>query len=161
MLKVIAKPPKNQNLEKTLKELARITKLLKIEYTLAVGLPSNALPYPDGTSVVMVGFWNEFGTKYVPERSFLRNALRDNRAKWMKLAREVYTAAVKRGTDPRKAIQVVGEAMQLDVQVSIDSGAWEPNTGAYAEWKAARGKNKPLINTGHMRGSIRYVIEDL
>lgn len=160
MLKVVAKPKGDPELRKTLVELARITKLLKKDTDLAVGLPKDALPYPDGTSVVLVGFWNEFGTRYTPERAFLRTALAMNRRQWLALAALAYEKAIRQNKDPRLMMKVVGKQMQLDVQKSIDSGAWEPNQGTYAEWKLARGKTKPLINTGHLRGSVRYVLRE-
>lgn len=160
MLKVKAQTKGDPALRNAMIELARMTKILKRDTDLAVGLPKNALPYPDGTSVVLVGFWNEFGTEYIPERAFLRTALAQNRRQWLALAALVYEKALKQNKDPRLLMRVVGEQMQLDVQKSIDSGAWEPNQGQYAEWKLSKGKTKPLINTGHMRGSIRYEIRN-
>ena len=145
-------------LEAIRKRVAEVDKLLRKEAKIAVGLPRNSMPYPDGTSVIMVAFWNEFGTKTIAERAFLRTAASKNNAAWLKLARDIYTKAVAKNKDPYEFLPLLGARMQLDVQKSIDSGAWEPNQGAYGKFKASKGKTKPLIMTGHLRGSIRYVL---
>lgn len=142
----------------TRKLIDKIAKTLKGKTTLAVGLPSNSLPYPDGTSVVLVGFWNEFGTERIPERPFLREGLRQNREQWLKLARKLYAKALREGVPPENVMRLLGEQMQIDIQKSLDSGAWEPNAPDYAKAKAKKGKTKPLIVTGHLRGSIRWVM---
>lgn len=148
------------NLAETRKALEKLVKLMKNSSRIAVGLPSNSLPYPDGTSVVMVGFWNEFGTKVIPERPFLREALRQNRDEWLKLARKLLKKSIKEGVAFDSVLGLLGAQMQLDVQKSLDSGAWEPNASDYAKFKAKSGKTKPLIVTGHLRGSIRWVMRD-
>lgn len=160
MLKVKAGKVKkgDVSLAETRKVIEKLAKLLKGNPRIVVGLPSNSLPYPDGTSVVMVAFWNEFGTKVIPERPFLREALRQNRNSWLKLARKLYKKAIKEGVAFDSVLGLLGAQMQLDVQKSLDSGAWEPNAPDYAKFKAKTGKTKPLIVTGHLRGSIRWAI---
>lgn len=142
------------------KRLAALERKLKKVPNIAVGLPRNSMPYPDGTSVIMVAFWNEFGTEHIHERAFLRTAAHNNRDKWLKLTRDIFRKAIEKDKDPADYFNLIGEVMQSDVQKSIDSGAWEPNQGAYAAWKTAKGKTKPLILTGHLRGSIRYVVRE-
>lgn len=130
---------------------------------IAVGLPRDSMPYPDGTSVIMVGFWNEFGTKEGTEagivaRPWLRTGAHENRDAWIALARRIVKSCIQKGTDPMNAFALLGHRMETDIKLSISEGAWEPNKGAYAAAKAAKGKTKPLIVTGHMRQSVRYVI---
>lgn len=146
------------NPELVRKRLASLESKLKKVPNIAVGLPANSMPYPDGTSVVMVAFWNEFGTENIAERSFLRTAAHVNRDKWLKLTRKIFEQAIAKDKNPADFFPLIGQVMQADVQKSIDSGAWEPNQGAYGAWKKAQGKTKPLIFSGHLRGSIRYVV---
>lgn len=141
-------------------KIDKITKQLQQGSQVVVGLPSESQPYPDGTSVLSVGFWNEFGTKHIPERPFLRETLRQQRQEWVALSEKLYAQAIESGVDPQTLLGVLGEQMQIDVQKNIDSGAWEPNAPAYARAKEKAGKTKPLIVTGHLRGSIRYVVRD-
>lgn len=147
-------------LKKTKERIDKITNQLKAGSQVVVGLPSDSLPYPDGTSVLMVGFWNEFGTKHISERPFLRETLRQHRNEWVVLSEKLYAQAIKSEVDPKTLLPVLGEQMQIDVQKNIDDGAWEPNASPYREQKAKEGKTKPLIVTGHLRGSIRYLVLD-
>lgn len=146
--------------DKILKRIQKLTKDLDGTPSVAVGLPSNSLPYPDGTSVVQVAIWNEFGTSKIPERPFLRESLRQNRKAWIKLARQLHQKAIKDGVPVENLMRLLGERMQSDTQKSLDSGAWEPNAPAYAAAKALKGKTKPLIVTGHLRASIRWVMRN-
>lgn len=127
-----------------------------------VGLPKNSTPYPDGTSVIMVGFWNEFGSDdgAVPSRPWLRNGAHKNRDEWIALARRIVKSCIQKGTDPINAFALLGLRMENNIKASIVEGPWEPNQGAYAAAKAAKGKTKPLIVTGHMRASVRYIITE-
>jgi len=149
---------KGGDFEAVKKRVDEVQRLLEKGAKVAVGLPRNSMPYPDGTSVIMVGFWNEFGTKFTHERAFLRTAARENRDAWLALSRDIYKRAVAKNKDPNDFLSILGQRMEADVKRSIDSGAWEPNQGAYGEWKLSKGKTKPLIVSGHLRGSIRYVI---
>jgi len=159
MLKVKAGIKKGDpNLAKTLRRMARIAKKLRGAESLAVGLPKGSQPYPDGTDVLSVGIWNEFGTETIPERAFLREGARQNQKEWLKLARALYKKALREDLDPNQLMGQLGEKMQNDIQASIDSGAWEPNAEPYKSQKAKLGKTKPLIVTGHLRGSIRWVM---
>ena len=48
-----------------------------------IGLLDSAKPYPDGTSVIDVGMWNEFGTIHIPARSWLRSTWEEQGARVM------------------------------------------------------------------------------
>ena len=160
MLKVNAGVVAGKKLEKARARIDALSKMLNAGdgARVAVGLPQDSTPYPDGTSVLMVGFWMEFGTKYSPERSFLRDSVLQYREQWIGLARKLQQKAIKESRPISDFLPVLGQQMQIDVQTKIDSGPWEPNQGDYALWKQAEGKTKPLIVSGHLRASIRYVV---
>jgi hypothetical protein len=136
------------------------TKVFDKMPTIAVGLPKNSTPYPDGTSVIMVGFWNEFGTQdgVVPSRPWLRTGANDNRDKWIAMARRIVKKCLQTGQNPLNHFALLGLQMEADIKNSIAAGEWEPNQGAYAAWKLSKGYTKPLMVTGHMRASVRYII---
>lgn len=190
-------------LDKSNKLIKALAKRLAGKSQLAVGLPSDSLPYPDGTDVIVVGAIHEFGgeinnpggvaygyetredaeagrvrflkkgsgflvlgeteafTFTMPERSFLRSTLNEERSKWLKLAAQLYKRAIDKNVTPESQLRLLGEQMQIDVQKKIDSGPFEPNAPAYAKAKAAKGKTKVMIVTGHLRGSIRWVFRDI
>jgi hypothetical protein len=153
----------SKDFEVTRKKVDDLTKMFKERMPrLAVGLPKGSMPYPDGTSVIMVGFWNEFGSAdgEVPARSWLRTGAHQNRDKWLQTARRIMKALVKSGKDPVNAFALLGHQMEGDIKNSISEGEWADNQGSYAAWKLTRGYTKPLIVTGHMRASVRYVISE-
>lgn len=154
----------NPNFEATKKKVDDLTTMFKEKMPmLAVGLPKGSLPYPDGTSVIMVGFWNEFGSAdgEVPERAWLRTGAHKNRDKWVETARRIVKASVKSGKNPINAFALLGHQMEGDIKNSISpDGQWAPNQGSYGKWKQAHGYTKPLIVSGHMRASVRYVISE-
>lgn len=154
----------SKDFEVTRKKVDELTKMFKERMPrLAVGLPKGSMPYPDGTSVIMVGFWNEFGSAdgVVPARAWLRTGAHKNRDKWLQTARRIMKALVKSGKDPVNAFALLGHQMEGDIKDSISpGGTWEPNQGSYGAWKLSKGYTKPLVVTGHMRASVRYVISE-
>lgn len=126
------------------------------------GLPSSSAPYPEtGESVVTIGVIHEFGSPSmnIPERSFLRSTSRENRSAYIKGLVTVSSKAFKDGNlDSAKLTQglgLIGRKMQDDIQSKIDTGPFAPNS----EYTIAmKGSSKPLIDTGHLRQSIRYEV---
>ncbi len=111
--------------------------------------------------------WNEFGTRGgaasggwggpIPERPFLRNAMRDNRQKY----REGMKASAKKLLLGQTALQTVlrklGIDAQGDVRESITSLSDPPNSPVTIELK---GSSNPLIASGELRNSVSYKIGD-
>jgi hypothetical protein len=158
LLKVRRGRPDFAEVKKRIEETK--TKVFDKMPKIAVGLPKNSMPYPNGVSVIMVGFWNEFGSEdgVVPARPWLRTGAHNNRDKWIDMARRIVKRCIETGQNPLNHFSLLGLQMERDIKASIDEGEWEPNQGAYAAWKLSKGKTKPLNLTGHMRASVRYVI---
>lgn len=139
--------------------------------------------YPDGKSVAQVAFWNEFGTNKFPPRPFMRNAINENKDKWV----ETLLRLLKSGLSTEKALGNLGEQMVNDIRQSIISGEFEPNSEVTLLLKsrfpkdpeeitfsdvldaiydveegitAKGGKNKPLQWTGDLLRSIKYEVDD-
>lgn len=140
--------------------------------------------YANGQNVATVAFWNEYGTKTAPARSFFRNAIAENKEKW----RSILLQALKHANfDTDQALSMLGEEMVGDIRQSILSGGFEANTDvtlllkerfpmnpdditltdlleAVADVergvKAKGGHNKPLVWTGTLSKSIKYEVED-
>lgn len=151
------------NFTETRKRVDELTKMFRERMPMiAVGLPRDSTPYPDGTSVIMVGFWNEYGSTdgTVPSRPWLRTGAENNREKWLNMARRILKKCVQTGQNPVNSFSILGLQMEADIKNSIAAGDWEDNQGAYAAWKVKHGYTKPLMVTGHMRASVRYVISE-
>ena len=139
--------------------IKKLDKLNSKPSKVAVGLPRDAVPYPDGTSVIMVGTVNEFGSidGVIPERSWLRVGIATSSKaiikKWKdKLAKGVLNGTIK----PEKALALIGQLAVAAVQKRIVNIQQPAN--AEFTLKAKRPKTSPLIVTGHMRQSVRYVV---
>lgn len=98
---------------------------------------------------------HEFGLGDMPQRSFLRSAYDENLPMIDKMIQHVANGAVF-GLGTNAALNQLGNVVQGMVQRKIVDGPFVPNSPATIKRKKS---SKPLIDTGHLRQSIRYVIE--
>lgn len=91
----------------------------------------------------------------IPERSFLRSTF-DERQDDIAQHAQRAVAAVVAGGDYNECIQKTGAYVQGLVQQKIRNGPFEPNKPSTVKRK---GSSRPLIDTGHLRQSIRYVVK--
>lgn len=98
---------------------------------------------------------HEFGLGDMPQRSFLRSAYDENLPVIDKMIQHVANGAVF-GLGTNAALNQLGNVVQGMVQRKIVDGPFVPNSPATIKRKKS---SKPLIDTGHLRQSIRYVIE--
>lgn len=98
---------------------------------------------------------HEFGLDDMPQRSFLRSAYDENLPMIDKMIQRVANGAVF-GLGTNAALNQLGNVVQGMVQRKIVNGPFVPNSPATIKRKKS---SKPLIDTGHLRQSIRYVIE--
>lgn len=98
---------------------------------------------------------HEFGVGDMPQRSFLRSAYDENLPMIDKMIQRVANGAVF-GLGTNAALNQLGNVVQGMVQRKIVDGPFVPNSPATIKRKKS---SKPLIDTGHLRQSIRYVIE--
>ncbi len=108
-------------------------------------------------SVADVASFHEFGTDNIPQRSFIRAPIQDNQADLQnlqsKLLRQVTLGSMSIG----EALALIGEDAQADMIAAINAGI-EP--GLNPATIAAKGSSTPLIDSGQLKQSIRYKVED-
>lgn len=143
---------KTQRMAEAMEELA--------DKDLLVGLPqeeASGVVYGDGTTVLQVGIWHEFGFGDLPQRSFLRASFitKDDE---VKDAIEKQWRRVVDGADVEQALGILGV-----IGVNIVKGAF--TSGGYGEWpdieeatRKRKGSSQVLINTGLLRNSNTWVI---
>lgn len=152
------KQPKVENTPtKALKTLEAIGKEMNKPGAVKVGLPKNSNPYPDGTSVIMVGAVQEFGSpsRGIPERSYLRSTLVRHKRRYV---REMVKIGHKVGTgrmSSLKARQILGEIVKGDIIQQMVDVKIPPNAPRTIEEK---GSSNPLIDTRHLGQSITWVV---
>lgn len=118
-------------------------------------------------------FYNEFGTKGsgkpfstprgggfggpIPERPFMRNTMRSNRSKYL-AAMKTSAAQILRGTVAISAVaRKLGVLAVADIQKEIVSLTSPPNSSLTI---ALKGSSNPLIDTGEMRQSVTFKLDD-
>ena len=123
--------------------------------TVEVGFLEGA-SYPDGTPVAMVAAIQNFGApaRGIPPRPFFSNMIADKSPGWG----ETLAARLKaRQMDVSAALTDMGEGIAGQLRQSIvDTNAppLKPST------VAKKGFDKPLVDTGHMLGSVDYRVVD-
>ena len=144
----IVKAPK-----KAIKELEKLAKSLRGPDLVKVGLPKGSNDYPDGTSVIMVGTVHEFGSpaKNIPQRSYLRSTVENNKRLYKSMFKKLADRIIKDKITKKEALGLIGLQVQTDVRQKI--------TDIKDPALKSRDGN-PLIDTGHLRQSITYKVED-
>lgn len=124
---------------KVKRELKHMSKL-KGDHGVKVGLPLGSNDYPDtGESVINVGFWHEFGTTMgLPERAWMRNAIRDNRKAYKTLIRKGLLAIQQAKATTKEVLGKLGLLGKNHLQASINS--------------------IPLVDTGHLKDSQTWEV---
>lgn len=112
--------------------------------------------YPNGESVPEVAYKNEFGdpTKQQPPRPFMRRAIEADGKEWGGVVGQLLVDADYDGKD---ALDAAGHEGVRSIQKSIDTLV-DPPLAKYTIEK--KGHDKPLIDTGKMRESVNYKVQE-
>jgi len=137
--------------DKALRRIREISKSINSPGSVKVGLPKGSNDYPDGTSVILVGAVQEFGSpiRGIPQRSYLRSTVVEKRKTYKALFRKLGKQIVQGKIDTDKALQIIGLTVQTDVRAKI-TDIKEPTL------KSREGN--PLVDTGHLRQSISFEV---
>lgn len=134
------------------KQIQKEIKILHNSFT-AIGLHEGSPPYPEGLTVADVGFFNEFGTKHIPERPWMRNWFDANKNKILKQAKILYQAVLAGKMKAKRALGLLGEWAQGELRKSIIKLSSPPNAPITILLK---GSSSPLIDTGQMLNTVRH-----
>jgi len=134
-----------------IKALENISKSMKGTNSVKVGLPKGSNDYPDGTSVIMVGTVHEFGSpaRGVPQRSYLRSTVQEQRRAYKKLFAKLSKKIVSGDMDKEQALNIIGLQVQTDVREKITD---------ISSPTLKHRKGNPLVDTGHLRQSIIFKV---
>lgn len=107
--------------------------------------------YPNGTSVAMVAFYNEFGTINIPPRPFFRNAISNDSNKWGR----VFTNTYRDTNNITQTLGVLGNIIKGSIIQSISATNEPPNAISTIKQKKS---SKPLVDTGKLKASVTFKI---
>jgi hypothetical protein len=166
----------DMGLENIFKEMEKLKSMC-----VKVGIPEDA-ETGDGLHIAQYAAWNELGVRnkddsgwYIPPRPFMRNTADGKRGK-IQEAIDKYIGSVLQGkADTKTALSGMGEAVVGLTKDTIKEGPWEKNSPitihgtnpkipgkrrkSTYQFIKGKGSSKPLIDTGIMKNSIQYIIE--
>lgn len=130
-----------------------------------VGVHKGAGKYKNGPEVSEVAFFNHFGTKNIPARPFISQAIDVNRVKLNRLQDKLLNQVILGDKLVFTALKQLGKTMEIMIVSQIDnSNSWAvPNAQSTAEQKnrpggALRGAT-PLIRSGLLKRSITFKVQ--
>lgn len=106
---------------------------------------------------------HEFGSfdGKIPERSFLRSTVDDNKARYLELVKRLLDQVLLGTLTLRQSFGLLGAEIKSDVQARINRGIAPPlkeSTIDARERRFGRRSSKPLIATGQLKQSIDYEV---
>lgn len=136
-----------------LKELSR--KVAK-KATVRVGFLEDA-KYPDGTSVAMVAFLQDYGTKTVPATAFFRNMVKDKSPDW---GDSLSNLLVSNDFDAGRALTIMGDGIRDQLEQAIIDTSGPPLSPVTLMLRRMK-KDKPgLVVTGAVVGEAAQRVKD-
>ncbi|MFY0735620.1 hypothetical protein [Aurantimonas sp. NFXS3] len=134
-------------------DVNKVAAALRGPSTVKVGLPSGQAP----GDLVAIGIYNEFGTRTIPERPFIRNAVRGNDHGIRSVTGKAAAQIMRGEISMQAAMARLGIYFQGKIQAEITALDSPPNAPSTIRQK---GSSNPLIDTGRLRSSISWKIED-
>lgn len=120
-----------------------------------VGLPKGKSgEYEDGTTIIVVGAWNEFGTARIPERSFIRVPVQENKDKYFAQAKKEIKKIYLGKQTVENALGILGLFMSDKMKGSFTNNNWAANAESTIKKK---GSSKPLQNSLQLLNSITWI----
>ncbi|MCD7826345.1 MAG: hypothetical protein LUH14_10360 [Clostridiaceae bacterium] len=110
----------------------------------------------EGVDLVDIAMFNELGTIHIPSRPFLRDSV-DANADQINTFLQSMKQELLKGGSAESVLKKIGTFQKGLIQEQIVNGNFEPNKEATIKKK---GSDTPLVDTGRMRQSINYVIQE-
>ena len=139
--------PEGRRFMQTIKELD--------DLEVRIGYQHGEATEDDGTDICDIAAWNELGTATAPSRPFMRQSVDNNEAQingFLQTQKQRLLA----GESAQQVLNSIGIFQKKLIQKTIVDGSFVPNAPATI---AAKGSDRPLIDTGRMRQSVNYVIK--
>ncbi len=140
-------------------KLRQIRERLQKNSGVLIGLPAGTGSYEDGAPIAVIAAVQEFGSAdgRIPERSFLRVPLRQNAETFQAIWRAQVPKVVEGELSMHQVMSQLGARAVAVSQEAISEGIAPENAEST---KKRKGSSKPLIDTGQLRQSITYIVED-
>ena len=107
-------------------------------------------------NIATIGFFNEFGTRHIPERSFIRTTVKINKDDFLSLARDRIKKLILGSITSDKILQDSGQYWEYKIMKAIKDFSSPANAPSTIRQK---GFNNPLIHHSLMLASIKYKVK--
>lgn len=104
-----------------------------------------------GKEEAEIAFFNEFGTRTIPARSFIRSTIAEHKQDIV----ANFAMNFQNTHDAKIAASLTSTYVENLIKTKIASGNFKPNAPSTIKKK---GRNQPLIDTGRMLNSIKGVV---
>lgn len=112
-------------------------------------------PTRSETTLAEVAWYNEFGTKRIPARSFIRSTHDEQRGRLRAMKRTLARKLAKREISIEAALAILGTFMKAKQIQKIDRLRTPPNRPST---KRRKRSSNPLVDLGQLKGSIQYQV---
>lgn len=145
-----------QQVEQAMKDLAQ---RLEREQRVLVGVPEGSGSYEDGLTIATVAAVNNFGSAdgRIPARPFLQPPVEEGAPMYRRLAEVMLPRVLSGEMEMRTLLEQMGNLAEGHVKQYITDLRVPKNADSTI---AKKGSDNPLVHDGHLRQSIRYVIDD-
>ena len=106
------------------------------------------------SDLVTIAAANEFGTKNIPSRPFMRNSVDKNKPKIKKLQENALSKIFRGTASVRQSLRIIGEGMEGFIKKEIKDLKFPANKPSTIKRK---GSSNPLIDTEQMRQNITHI----
>lgn len=96
------------------------------------------------------------GRIVIPQRSFIRATIAEKN-NYKDLVAKLFKQVISGQRDEKTALSLLGETIVGDIKMRIAEGIEPANSPRTI---AAKGSSKPLVDTGQLRNSITYAVEE-
>lgn len=135
--------------------LEAVKKRTKIPGTVDVGI-IDAGPHESGDmTVAEIGLIHEYGTATIPERSFMRSTINEEKKNLIALQRKLQKKMLKGEITMDQALSLLGEFFSDKISQKIVSIKSPPNSARTIEHKRS---SNPLVDTAQLKNSIKYEV---
>ena len=145
-----------QQVEQAMKDLAQ---RLDREQRVLVGVPEGSGSYEDGLTIATIAAVNNFGSAdgRIPARPFLQPPVEEGAPMYRRLAEVMLPRVLSGEMEMRTHLEQMGNLAEGHVKQYITDLRVPKNADSTI---AKKGSDNPLVHDGHLRQSIRYVIDD-
>lgn len=109
----------------------------------------------DGVTIGQVATFVEYGTETAPARSFIRDTIDMNRARYSKMILALNGHVVEGKMTTKRALELVGTRVQADIRNRMAQGIPPPNAPSTI---AKKKSSTPTIDTGQLKGAVNYEV---